>query len=107
MIDILKKVSKATSDALPGSGRETSIYCIKDLKADAYDTPFFQATHIHATRAFKMEVNRADDRNPIYLYPEDFGLVYLGTFHTGTGEIKPENELIATGKQLKNKQETV
>lgn len=102
MENIIKKLSQKAADALPGNGRETYIYALKDLKAESYDAPFFQPSNIHAIRQFRMEVNRASEHNPIYLYPDEYGLVYLGTFHTGTGEIKPENELIATGKQLKN-----
>lgn len=56
------------------------IYVIKDLKADSYHTPFFQPTDVHALRAFRTEVNRVHEHNTIYLYPEEFDLVHLGTF---------------------------
>lgn len=102
-MDQIKQLFKKAADALPGNGRETPMYCIKDLKAETFDTPFFQPTHTHAIRLFKMEVNREDTRNPIFLYPDEYGLFYLGTFHTGTGEVKPELEQVASGTQVKNK----
>lgn len=56
------------------------IYTIRDIKAGSSNTPFFQPTDVHALRAFRAEVNRAHEHNMIYLYPEEFDLVHIGTF---------------------------
>lgn len=79
------------------------IYAIKDLEAKTMGTPFFQPSQPHAVRAFKTEINRADQTNTIYLYPEEFDLYYLGEFNEETGEITPKIERILNGIQLKAK----
>ena len=56
------------------------IYAVQDIKAATFNTPFFQPTDVHALRAFKAEVNRADNNNMMYLYSEDFALWHIGTY---------------------------
>jgi len=82
--------------------RTLHVFAIKDIRADEFNTPFFQPTHAHAVRVFKMEVNRQDSQNLINLYPEDFELWYLGEFRQADGNLSPELQLIVKGTQLKN-----
>lgn len=93
---------KAVANALPNNARDINIFSIKDTNANTYQPPFFQRTPEAAIRLFKLEVNRADQHNLVYQYPEDFELHYLGTFNEETGEIKAQHQLIASAKQLKN-----
>lgn len=79
-----------------------NIYTIHDSKTRTYNTPFFQPADPAAIRMFKNEVNRADDRNNIYLNPEDFTLFRVGTFDIDTGETTgDEHTQIATATSLK------
>lgn len=64
------------------------IYAVQDIKAATFNTPFFQPTDVHALRAFKAEVNRADNNNMMYLYSEDFALWHIGTYEEKNGKIE-------------------
>lgn len=79
------------------------IYTTYDNAAKTFGQPWFAPNDVSATRAFKMEVNRANDHNVIYKHPEDFSLHRVGDFNEQTAEIVPqEPELIAMGFKLKN-----
>jgi len=79
------------------------IYVIKDKVAGTYNTPFFQPTDVHAVRAFRTEVNRKDEQNMIYLYPEEYSLHHIGTYNDDTGEINSKgNGLLIEGHKLKS-----
>lgn len=75
------------------------IYSIKDLKANIYNTPFFQQSDVHAFRAFNAECNRAVDTNMMYLYPEEFALCYMGEFNEETGILFSDIKQLAIGKR--------
>lgn len=61
------------------------IYCVRDLKADAFRFPHFSLTHGDALREFGDNVN--NQRSPFYLHPEDYQLFYIGTFDEETGRL--------------------
>lgn len=56
------------------------IVAVFDKKALTYALPFFSSHITVALRMFRAEVNRDDGKNMLALYPEDYDLVYLGTF---------------------------
>nr|QJB19434.1 MAG: nonstructural protein [Microvirus sp.]QJB19675.1 MAG: nonstructural protein [Microvirus sp.] len=64
-------------------------FSIRDIKAEGFNTPFFQATFGLAERAFKEAAN--DPQSQIAKNKEDFSLYYLGEFDQQTGLISPEN----------------
>lgn len=78
------------------------IYAIRDNKAKTMNTPFFQPTDVHALRAFRAEINRMDQHNFMYLFPEDFDLCHIGTFTEDPGVLdgKTAKGLLANGKTL-------
>lgn len=81
------------------------IYTVYDRTAKIYGLPFFQPTDVVAIRAFRQEVNRANDTNTIYLNPEDFSLHQIGEFNNLDGAIQPvEPVLVATAVSLINKE---
>lgn len=80
---------------------EMEIYVVRDNKAGTYNTPFFQPTDIHALRAFRAEINRVNDSNYMYLYPEEYDLCHIGTFDEKNGQIAHDQvKLLANGKSL-------
>lgn len=63
------------------------MYAIFDVKADAYNTPFFMPSKGMAIRAFK---DLANDKNSMMgMHPEDYKLVELAVFDVKSGEIEP------------------
>lgn len=83
--------------------QKLNMYSIKDNKAGDYQTPFFQGTDVHALRLFRAEVNRANDQNLIYLYPDEYELHRVGSFNLETGKVEPDSQRLATGSGVKNK----
>lgn len=70
-------------------------FSIKDVKAEGFNTPFFQSTFGLAERAFKEACN--DPQSQIAKNKEDFSLYYIGEFSNATGMITPaEPKLICT-----------
>lgn len=61
------------------------IYSVRDNKAEAYGTPFFQKTHGEAERTFRQLAS--DPQSMVYKYPSDFDLWHLGETNTTTGII--------------------
>lgn len=62
-----------------------NIYTIFDLKAKAYNAPFFMANDDVATRAFADAVQ--DPNSMFSKHPEDYTLHCLGYFNDNTGQI--------------------
>lgn len=58
-------------------------FSVFDVKADAYQTPFFMAAPGLAVRAFKDLAN--DERSTVSRHPADFKLVQVGEFDDQTG----------------------
>ena len=59
------------------------VFSIRDIKADAYDKPFFLATVGQAVRAFSDEVERSDSM--LNKHPEDYILFELGEYNDALG----------------------
>lgn len=62
------------------------IFSIRDLKAEAFNTPFFQHTVGQALRAF--EDLARDPQSVVSRHPEDFALFQLGVFEDSTGSFE-------------------
>lgn len=82
---------------------KVGIYTVKDTRADTHMMPFVQNNDVQALRGFTEEVNRADEANMLWRYPQDFQLIKVATFDTETGETKPEHQLLSEGTALVRK----
>lgn len=60
-------------------------YSVFDVKAAAYDSPFFFSTDAVAVRSFQEVVNTKG--TPFNMYPGDFTLYHVGDFNEATGEM--------------------
>lgn len=78
------------------------IFVIRDIKADAFATPFFQATQGQALRAFADLAN--DKQTTVGQHPEDYVLYFLGTFDLISGDItaEPRPQHLASGTDFIN-----
>lgn len=56
----------------------TKCFAVMDIKAAAYNTPFFMANNALAIRAFSDLVN--DTRSKVNSHPEDYTLYFIGDF---------------------------
>lgn len=65
-------------------------FSIRDVKAEGFNTPFFQHTFGLAERAFKEACN--DPSTQIAKNKEDFSLYYVGEFDFKTGVFTPLQE---------------
>lgn len=79
-------------------------YSIFDNKSELFGTLFTAPSDAGATRIFAMELNRQDPGNALYLYPDDFTLMYITTFDTETGKfMQPqETSFVVNGATVKN-----
>lgn len=66
---------------------KTLMYSIYDTKTRQYNRPFFEASDTVALRNLKMEVNRQDPSNVLYMFPEDYQLYRVGSFDADNGNI--------------------
>lgn len=64
------------------------MFSIRDVKAEGFNTPFFQPTFGLAERAFQDACK--DEKTHLSKHPEDFSLYFLGEFDPNLGEFKPE-----------------
>ncbi len=87
-----------------------NIYTIYDTAAAAYMRPFFLQSDGQAKRMFNDIANDAD--HDIGKHPEDYTLMFLGTFNDQTAKIHPENpqclatalECVAAAKNINRDQ---
>lgn len=56
------------------------VCAIRDIKADIFGQPFFQASIGMAQRSFTDSVNSQEPNNLLAKHPEDFELFHLGTY---------------------------
>ena len=61
------------------------IFSIKDVKLDAFSSPFSSQGEVQAKRTFHELVE--DDKTRIHRYPSDFALYKLGTMNDSSGEM--------------------
>lgn len=82
--------------------------CVKDLAADTFGAPFTVPRPEVALRQFANEVNRVDEKNPMFTNPEHFELYQVGMFDDETaffvaecheGTMRPK--LLARAQELK------
>lgn len=77
------------------------IYSVRDRASDAFMNPMYMPANGQAIRVFGDEINRPDDKSPLYHHPEDFDLYYLGEFDASAGTFETSRpEQIAIGKDL-------
>ena len=72
------------------------ICVVRDIKADLFGQPFFNASVGMAQRSFSDSVNRPDEKSLLFNHPEDFELYQLGSFDDQTGTF----DLLDRPKQL-------
>lgn len=80
------------------------VCAVRDVKSEAYGRPFAVQAPGLAMRDFEKEVNRADENNPLYLYPQDFALFLLAKYDDASGKLdQPDScpSLIIEGVQCK------
>ena len=65
------------------------MFSVRDIKAEGYNTPFFQPTFGLAERAFKDACQ--DEKNTMSHHKEDFSLFYHGEFDINSGVFKAED----------------
>jgi hypothetical protein len=82
---------------------ESAIYSIKDTKTGLFNRPFYEMNDVTAIRNLKQEVNRTDQGNTLYLFPEDYQLYKIGKYNGETGHLEAcKPELITTCEALVN-----
>lgn len=69
-------------------GENMKMFAIKDIKAEGFNTPFFQPTFGLAERMFKEACQ--DEKSIISKNKEDFSLYYMGEFDQKSGDFTPE-----------------
>lgn len=60
------------------------VVVVRDIKADLFGQPFFQASVGMAQRSFSDSVNQPGENNLLFKHPGDFELYHLGTFDDQT-----------------------
>lgn len=65
--------------------RTMSLLVLKDLKAEAFMTPFFAPTNGVAFRELQDQLRKGGDGNVLASHPEDFELYELGSFDPADG----------------------
>lgn len=74
-----------------------TLLCLRDLKAEAFLTPFFSPTRGVAFRELSDQLKRGGDGNVLASHPEDFDLYELGGFDTDGGRLLVlDNPLLLT-----------
>lgn len=61
------------------------MFTVRDRKAGTFNRPFFELNKVQALRAFSTACKQAE--SPFSQFPDDFELLYLGTFDQRTGRI--------------------
>lgn len=77
------------------------LYTVKDTKTRTFNRPFCERSDAIAIRNLRMEVNRNDAKNPLYMFPEDYEVYRIGSMDPDTGMVTSQTpELISTGLAL-------
>lgn len=74
------------------------LFCIHDVKAEAYLPPFHLNNEAMAIRTFADTVN--DSKHPFSLHPEDYTLFELGSYEDDNGKITLHQTKIPLGNGL-------
>ena len=83
-----------------------NIYSIRDMKAEAFNLPFYSDNHGTALRQLTMQLERDENMSA---FAVDFALYCVGTFDQATGRLTPRDpehvvdcvELISLGDNVK------
>lgn len=77
-----------------------NMYCVWDVKALAFNNPFYSNHDGQAIRSFSDEVSRPDSM--LNKHPEDFKLFRIGSFDPVTGMVESEKDcvLLVTAEQI-------
>lgn len=78
--------------------------CVKDVAAETFGTPFCVPRVEVAQRQFVNEVNRVDDKNPMFTNAADFDLYEIGLFDDETGYFAPCMALVADAQGVLNRE---
>lgn len=68
-----------------------NFYCIYDLKANYYLTPFTAMNHHVAKRMFTASCS--DPNTSLYQFPTDYELFYIGTFCEQTARMDSDDKM--------------
>lgn len=64
-----------------------AIFSIYDKKTKTYNRPFYEKNETVALRGFTTEVNRPNQNNTLYLFPEDYAMYKIGEYDDETGKL--------------------
>lgn len=67
------------------------VVAVWDSAVQAYNRPFYVPATQLAVRSFTDEVNRQDEKNPMFGHPDDFELRLLATFEEDSGKFEAED----------------
>lgn len=78
------------------------LFCVRDRKAQLFLKPFTEATKVHAYRAFEQACK--EPGSAFGAYPDDFELIYMGTFDESSGRVNQLDhfEILATPRDFIN-----
>ena len=62
------------------------IFAVRDVKAEAFHTPFYAQTKGAAIRTISDYAN--EKGTPLNMHPEDYMIFHIGAYHEGSGEIR-------------------
>jgi len=78
------------------------VFVVFDRAGDVYGQPMFAGSAGIALRGFADEINRADEKNPFYMHPDDFDLFELGTYDDATAVFETSlPRQVALGRDLR------
>lgn len=76
------------------------LYSIYDKPAKTYQQPWVAPHDVQAIREITKAVNDPRPENMLYVHVKDFELYCIGEFNQDTGDITPENRLLAPCEQM-------
>lgn len=81
------------------------VFALKDRAANVFGQPMFSTSKGGQVRALGDEINRADEKNPLYMHAEDFDLYFLGEYDDASAMfLCSQPELVVLGRDLKRKE---
>ena len=65
-----------------------NVYSINDMKAEAFNLPFFSENHGTAIRSVQVQLEQDEKMRS---FAEDFAIYCVGSFDVGTGRLTPRD----------------